>query len=179
MPSDPRPQDPRTPRPTATMLTLAAAFAVMLGLAAGLATAEPDYEPEPPPKTDYYAKGLKMTEAGKHAEALALYRKAERADRRSPDTMNMIAYSSRKLGDLDTAFEYYEKALTLRPDFPQAREYLAEAHLQAALAQARWLKERGAKSELADVVDAFKLAADAAAEGRPANADDRRTDHGW
>ena len=45
----------------------------------------------------------------------------------------MLAFSERKQGNLDEAFEYYAKALALRPKFPEAREYLAEAHIQAAL----------------------------------------------
>ena len=54
----------------------------------------------------------------------------------------------------------------LRPKFPEAREYLGEAHIQAAIREIETLKSYGAdgKEELADLVKALK---DAAASVKP------------
>jgi Tfp pilus assembly protein PilF len=87
----------------------------------------------------------------------------------------MLAFTQRKLGDLDAAFANYAKALELRPDFPQAREYLAEAHLQAAMAQMKILRDSGkdAEAEVAQLLDAFAKAAWTVGAGnRPAAAAD-------
>ena len=64
-------------------------------------------------------------------------------------------------GKLDEAFKNYDKALSVRERFPQAREYLGEAHVQAALEQARLLQSYGADGEkdLAGLVAAFARAA--------------------
>ena len=64
-----------------------------------------------------------------------------------PDILNMLAYTQRKTGELDRAIDNYKRALDLRPDFPQAREYLGEAYLQAALAQLKWLDDKGTGAE--------------------------------
>ena len=44
--------------------------------------------------------------------------------------LNIIGYSTRKLGDLDKGLESYHKALALDPDYLLAREYLGEGYLQ-------------------------------------------------
>ena len=49
--------------------------------------------------------------------------------------LNMLAYVQRKLGQTDEALESYRKALKLRPQFPEAREYLGEVYIQASLEQ--------------------------------------------
>lgn len=56
----------------------------------------------------------------------------------SADGYNLLGYSSRKKGDLDSAFRYYDKALTIDPKHRGAHEYLGEAYLLAGnLAKAR------------------------------------------
>ena len=73
----------------------------------------------------------------------------------------MLAFSQRKLGKFDDAFANYSKALKLRPRFPEAREYLGEAHIQAALREIETLKSYGVdgKEQLGDLVKALKDAA--------------------
>jgi hypothetical protein len=74
----------------------------------------------------------------------------------------MIAYTQRKTGKLDDAFENYHKALGMRPKFPEAREYLGEAHIQAALLQIDILREYGkdGETELAQLVSVLRRAAE-------------------
>ena len=46
------------------------------------------------------------------------------------DLLNLLAYSNRKLGNFDTALDYYLKALKIDPDHRGANEYLGELYLQ-------------------------------------------------
>jgi hypothetical protein len=61
---------------------------------------------------------------------------------------------------LDSALENYHLALQLRPEFPEAREYLGEAYLQAALREIQILGTYGAKGREGrrDLIAAFKKA---------------------
>ncbi|MDD5692605.1 MAG: tetratricopeptide repeat protein, partial [Candidatus Omnitrophica bacterium] len=61
----------------------------------------------------------------------------------------------------DESLETYKKALELRPRFPEAREYLGEAYIKAALREIKTLKGYGVDGEenLEDLVKAFKEAA--------------------
>jgi tetratricopeptide (TPR) repeat protein len=42
----------------------------------------------------------------------------------------MLGYSNRKAGNVTEAFTDYDKALKLKPNFAEAREYYGEAYLQ-------------------------------------------------
>ncbi len=55
----------------------------------------------------------------------------------------MLAYSQRKSGSINIAIETSKRALRLRPNFPQAREYLGETYLQAALRELIALERAG------------------------------------
>ena len=109
---------------------------------------------------ELYNEGVDAVNARDYDRALDRFKKALKKDKRNPDILNMVAYSYRKTGDLEKAFEHYEKALDRRKDFPQAREYLAEAHIQAALVQASLLHEAGVdgEEELRHLVDALERA---------------------
>jgi tetratricopeptide (TPR) repeat protein len=47
------------------------------------------------------------------------------------DAYNWLGFASRKKGNLDDAFRYYDTALSLNPKHRGAHEYLGEAYLQA------------------------------------------------
>jgi tetratricopeptide (TPR) repeat protein len=112
-----------------------------------------------------YEKGVAAVKAQKYAEALPLFEKADQLDKDNPDTLNMLAYTQRKLGKIDIAIENYQRALKLRPNFPQAREYLGEAYLQAAMRELQALKSGGAEGQKeAEVL--IKALNDAAASAR-------------
>ncbi len=68
-----------------------------------------------------------LAHAGKHGEALALLATVQ--DKNNPRALNAMGYATRKLGDVDGALPYYARALALKPDYVQAREYLGEAFL--------------------------------------------------
>lgn len=107
-----------------------------------------------------YQLGMKAVEAENYQKAFDYFWQASRLERDNPNVLNMLAYTQRKLGNFDEAFRYYKMALKLRPNFPQAREYLGEAHIQAALEQIRILKSYGpnAQKEFEDLMESFKKA---------------------
>lgn len=109
-----------------------------------------------------YDRGMKLVETGSFVKARRAFEQAVKRSPKDPDALNMLAYSQRKSGQLDEAIETYKRALELRPRFPQAREYLAEAYLQASLKELATLQSYGAHgaSEAAQLVTALKTAAD-------------------
>ena len=75
-----------------------------------------------------YQAGYWLAQAGKFEEALAQFRKAKNQD--DPRILNYIGYTTRKLGRVDEALTYYNKALSLNPNYTMARAYLGEAMLE-------------------------------------------------
>lgn len=90
-----------------------------------------------------YHQGLSAVVRGDFDEAIKHFEKAKKDEPENPEIYNMLAYAQRKNGMLEEALANYKKALELKPDFPQAREYLGEAHLQAALRELETLKGYG------------------------------------
>jgi Flp pilus assembly protein TadD len=134
-----------------------------------------EYRPTTPPaapasKTskaaDWFAKGKAALEAKDFAKAEKCFAEANRIEANKPETLNELAISQRKQGKLDESFANYGKALKLQPKFPEAREYLGEAHLQAVMREIETLKSYGpdGKEELEDLAKALK---DAAASVKP------------
>ena len=77
---------------------------------------------------DFYTEARACADEGRFHEALDLLARIKKQEQ--PRVLNMIGYSTRKLGDLDKGLEYYHKALALDPDYLLAREYLGEGYLQ-------------------------------------------------
>ena len=76
-----------------------------------------------------YKAARKLVEDGQYADAIKALTALDRA--KDPRVLNYLGFAHRKLGQLKPAFDYYEKALAIAPDFTLAREYLGEAYLQA------------------------------------------------
>jgi tetratricopeptide (TPR) repeat protein len=110
---------------------------------------------------ELFKQGSLLAEQEKYSAALPLFERANRIDSNNPDTLNMLAFTQRKLGDLDDALVNYGKALKLRSRFPEAREYRGEAYVQAALREIKILRSYGpsAEHELKDLIETFKDAA--------------------
>jgi Tfp pilus assembly protein PilF len=108
-----------------------------------------------------YQQGLQATKANDFEKARDLFQQALDQDPTNPDILNMLAHSQRKLGQIDEAISNYKKALAIKPDFPEAREYLGETYVQAALQQLDILKSYGdsAKEEIEDLGEALADAA--------------------
>jgi tetratricopeptide (TPR) repeat protein len=111
---------------------------------------------------------------GDYAKAQAFLRAAPAQD--DPRILNLMGFTTRKLGDVETALGYYAKALALNPDFTVAREYRGEAYLQKGdLASAKAeLAELAARcgtactehANLADHIARFEASQAAVATGR-------------
>jgi tetratricopeptide (TPR) repeat protein len=108
-----------------------------------------------------YQQGLQSTKANDFEKAQDLFQQALNQDPNNPDILNMLAHSQRKLGKIDDAIDNYKKALAIKPNFPEAREYLGETYIQAALQQLDILKSYGdsAKEEIEDLGEALADAA--------------------
>jgi tetratricopeptide (TPR) repeat protein len=64
-----------------------------------------------------------------YTEARRNFQEAVKLDAEMPSAWNMLGYTERKLGNYDAALAAYERALTLRPNYPEAIEYRGEAYL--------------------------------------------------
>ena len=114
-----------------------------------------------PQTVSLYDQGLSASQANDFQKALPLFEQALRNDPNNPDILNMLAHSQRKIGLIDESLANYKKALELRPNFPEAHEYLGEAYIEAALRELEVLKSYGpdAKEQLGDLTNFIKEAA--------------------
>ena len=125
------------------MLKSLLAACLVLGLSAGVAAAagtssdtstEAAATPDPFVEKygdlgpDYVAAEA-LVKAEKYAEAITALEALNKPE--DPRVLNYLGYSHRKIGETDKGIEFYTKALTIAPDFTQAREYLGEAYVQA------------------------------------------------
>lgn len=158
--------------------TVALSLAMGAILAFGVASAVPSSpsreKSSEAPKDDkeaLYEQGVDLAKSEEYAEARKIFERLAVEQPRDPEVLNMLAFTQRKTGDIDTAIDNYRKALAIRPKFPQAREYLAEAFLQAALREAETLHGYGGdgEEELGTLVEAFQQASSRAAAVRDGN----------
>ena len=77
---------------------------------------------------ELYYTGYWLARAGKFAEARKFFLQAK--DQNNPRILNYLGFTARKLGDVQKALPYYQKALRINPDYTVARAYLGEAYLQ-------------------------------------------------
>ncbi len=99
-----------------------------------------------------YNQGVSATNAGDFKAALDFFDKADKMQPNNPDILNMLAHSQRRVGVgddvmLDLAMENYWKALKIKPNFPEAREYMGETYLLVLLEQIDKLKGYGDKGK--------------------------------
>lgn len=71
-----------------------------------------------------------LIEGEKYQQAITELDKALVDAPDNADLINLLAYSNRKLGNFDTALDYYLKALKIDPEHRGANEYLGELYLQ-------------------------------------------------
>jgi tetratricopeptide (TPR) repeat protein len=163
---------PRTTPALAVRIASASVLAAALGVSLALAASSPPSTPKGGTSggaaqtgekswRELYDQGVDLAKSEQYAEARKIFEQLEAQQPKSPEVLNMLAFTQRKTGDLDTALGNYQKALKIKPKFPQAREYLAEAYLQAAMREAETLKGYGddGSAELTKVADAMQEAA--------------------
>ncbi len=88
----------------------------------------PSSKKEESRETDFQ-KAEYMIKGEQYAEAVPLLQKVVADNPRDADAWNYLGFASRKLGKLDEALGYYEKALKLDPRHKGAHEYLGELYL--------------------------------------------------
>ena len=76
---------------------------------------------------EIYNAAYWLAHEGKYAQAFVLLGHAR--NKSDPRILNETGYVTRKLGDVDGALPYYQKALAINPDYTLAREYMGEAFL--------------------------------------------------
>lgn len=109
-----------------------------------------------------YQNGVEAGDKGDFNAAIGFFEDALKLNPDNPDALNMLAHAQRKAGRIDEALDNYKKALRLRPNFAEAREYLGEAYIQAALREMDTLKSYGkdGQEQLEDLRQALKDAAE-------------------
>ena len=147
---------------TVNLVLLIAIFFIVTPAAQASGTDTSSWSAQAAPKTvSLYDQGVEANNKKDYAAALPLFEQALQQDPKNPDILNMLAHAQREVGKTDEAVANYRKALELRPEFPQAREYLGEAYVQAALKQIEILRGCGDKGKepLEDLTQVIKDAA--------------------
>jgi tetratricopeptide (TPR) repeat protein len=78
------------------------------------------------PSNEAFYAGYWLAKAGHYEDALTYLKQASAQDER---VLTYIGYATRKLGDVDGALPFYNKALALNPNYAVARAYLGDAYL--------------------------------------------------
>jgi tetratricopeptide (TPR) repeat protein len=101
-----------------------------LALMPCVATADPlETDPAAAALDSDYAAGKKAIEAKNWNSAIKSLSSAALRDTRNADIQNYLGYAYRNSGQMDLAFDHYERALRLNPRHRGAHEYLGEAYL--------------------------------------------------
>ena len=95
-------------------------------------------------KSNYYDDAKKLVKrAGKlekkekidkakklYSQAFKKLEKAYSSDKKNPDILNYMGYTSRKIGDFEQAEKFYLTGLSIKPDHNGINEYLGELYVQ-------------------------------------------------
>ena len=76
-------------------------------------------------------KKEKQDKAAKlYTQAFKKLEKAYRTDKKNPDILNYMGYTSRKIGKFEQAENFYLTGLSIKPDHNGINEYLGELYVQ-------------------------------------------------
>ena len=65
-----------------------------------------------------------------YTQAFKKLEKAYKSDKKNPDILNYMGFTSRKVGKFDQAEKFYLKGLNINPDHNGINEYLGELYVQ-------------------------------------------------
>ena len=65
-----------------------------------------------------------------YAQAFNKLEKAYKSDKKNPDILNYMGFTTRKTGNFEKAEKYYLEGLSLKPDHNGINEYLGELYVQ-------------------------------------------------
>ncbi len=108
---------------------MAAALALWPGW--GLAISSDDGDDQALLADADYAAGMAALKSGDFAIALPRFQGALKRFPEAANLHNELGYTHRRLGQLDKAFEHYNRALKIDPRHRGAHEYIGEAYLMA------------------------------------------------
>ena len=80
-------------------------------------------------KSTYYYDAVKLINQKSYDDAIKYLMKAEKNNKNDADIYNYLGFSYRKMGNLEKAAFYYEKALKISPKHKGALEYQGEMFL--------------------------------------------------
>ena len=65
-----------------------------------------------------------------YSQAFKKLEKAHSSDKKNPDILNYMGYTSRKIGNFEKAEKFYLTGLKIKPDHNGINEYLGELYVQ-------------------------------------------------
>tara|TARA_B100001121_G_C18638599_1_gene597983 strand:+ start:790 stop:1293 length:504 start_codon:yes stop_codon:yes gene_type:complete len=65
-----------------------------------------------------------------YSQAFKKLEKAHKSDKKNPDILNYMGFTSRKVGNYEQAEKFYLKGLSIKPDHNGINEYLGELYVQ-------------------------------------------------
>ena len=76
-------------------------------------------------------KKEKLDKAKKlYAQAFSKLEKAHKSDKKNPDILNYMGFTTRKVGNFDQAEKFYLEGLKIKPNHNGINEYLGELYVQ-------------------------------------------------
>ena len=76
-------------------------------------------------------KKEKLDKAKKlYAQAFKKLEKAHRSDKKNPDILNYMGFTTRKVGNFEQAVKFYLEGLKIKPNHNGINEYLGELYVQ-------------------------------------------------
>ena len=76
-------------------------------------------------------KKEKLDKAKKlYSQAFTKLEKAHKKDKKDPDILNYMGFTSRKVGNFDVAEKFYLQGLSIKPNHNGINEYLGELYVQ-------------------------------------------------
>ena len=117
---------------------------------------------------EVYESAYWNAKSGNYKQALSIVARANNKD--DPRILRITGFATRKLGDVDAAMPFYQRALGINPNDTLTREYMGEAFvtkgdMTSANMQLGEIEKRCGKA----CEDYAKLAEAIAAAGHPAN----------
>ena len=65
-----------------------------------------------------------------YSQAFQKLEKAHKSDKKNPDILNYMGFTTRKVGNFEQAEKYYLKGLSIKPNHNGINEYLGELYVQ-------------------------------------------------
>ena len=65
-----------------------------------------------------------------YSQAFSKLEKAYKSDKKNPDILNYMGYTTRKVGNFEQAEKFYLEGLRIKPDHNGINEYLGELYVQ-------------------------------------------------